>query len=155
VAVTLNGNTGILYLNGAPVGTNTGITIKPANLGSTANNYLGKSQWADPYFNGLLDEFRIYSVALSAGEIAATYALGVNQTLSTESPALSLTATPGNLTLRWPLASAGYVVQSRTNLVVGNWVNVASPAPQIIGGQWQVILPVTPASEATYFRLTR
>ena len=38
VAVTLNGNTGILYVNGIAVGTNNAITLKPASLGSTVTN---------------------------------------------------------------------------------------------------------------------
>jgi hypothetical protein len=117
------------------------------------NNYLGKSQYADPYLNGLFDEFRIYSVALSAAEIAATYVLGPNQLLSTNSPAISLNAAPPNVTLTWPLASAGFTVQSRTNLVSGNWVNVLSPAPEIIGGYWQVTLPVSASTPAIFYRL--
>jgi arabinoxylan arabinofuranohydrolase len=156
VAVTLNGNTGILYQNGVAVGTNAGITIKPATLGLTTSNYLGRSQWpTDPYLNGALDEFRIYSVALSASEIAATYALGPTQVLSTNSPVISHTATPSTLTLNWPLASAGFAVQSRTNLVEGNWVNVPSPAPQIMGGQWQVTLPQPIDESATFYRLMK
>ena len=155
VAVTLNGTTGILYLNGAPVGTNSGMTLKPSSLGSTVNNYLGRSQWADPYFNGLIDEFRIYSVPLAASEIAATYALGPNQLLSTNSPGLSVVATPTSLTLSWPLASAGFIVQSRTNLVLGNWATVTSPAPQISGGQWQVVLPVSANVGAAFYRLAK
>jgi hypothetical protein len=47
--VTLNGNTGILYLNGVAQGTNASMTLRPATLGNTVNNYLGRSQWADPY----------------------------------------------------------------------------------------------------------
>ncbi len=155
VAVTLNGNSGILYLNGVPVGTNSGMTLRPATLGSTFNNYLGKSQWPDPYFNGLLDEFRIYGVTLSAAEIAATYALGPNQLLSTSSPTLSLVTAPTTLTLAWPLASAGYTVQSRTNLVLGNWLNVSSPVPQIIGGEWRVTLPISGNAAATFYRLAK
>jgi hypothetical protein len=155
VAVTLNGNTGILYQNGVAVGTNTGITLKPAALGVTTNNYLGRSQWSDPYLNGALDEFRIYSVALSAAEIAATYALGPDKVLSTNSPAMSCNASPGSLTLTWPLASAGFTLQSRTNLVEGIWVNVTSPAPQIIGGQWQIVLPGAAGTGATYYRLKK
>ncbi|MGC3959968.1 MAG: carbohydrate-binding protein [Verrucomicrobiota bacterium] len=155
VAVTLNGNTGILYLNGVPQATNASMTLKPFNLGNTANNYLGRSQWSDPYFNGHLDEFRIYSVAHSAAEIAAMYALGPNQLLSSASPPLRLAATPTTLTLTWPLESAGFTVQSRTNLMLGNWVNVPSPAPQIISGQWQVTLPVSASSPATFFRLLK
>jgi hypothetical protein len=155
VAVTLNGNTGILYLNGVAVGTNNAVTIKPSSLGSTANNYLGKSQYADPYFNGLLDEFRIYSVALSVSEIAATYALGSGQVLSTNSPAITVAPAPTSLTLTWPLASAGFMVQSRTDLVLGNWVNVTSPVPQIVGGQWQVTMPAPVGTNSTFYRLVK
>jgi hypothetical protein len=153
--MTRNGLMGILYQNGVAVGTNVGMTIKPSNLGSTANNYLGKSQFADPYFNGLLDEFRIHSVALSAAEIAASYALGVNSLLSTNSPAIGLSNTPASLTLTWPLASAGFIVQSRTNLAAGSWVNVTSLAPQIIGTQWQVILGVSNSLDSTFYRLIK
>jgi glucuronoarabinoxylan endo-1,4-beta-xylanase len=156
VVVTLNGNTGILYLNGAPVGTNSTMTLRPTNLGSTANNYLGRSQYSnDPYLNATLDEFRIYSVPLSAAEVAATDALGPDQLLSTNSPVLSLTTTPTTLTLAWPLASAGFAVQSRTNLVLGNWVNVTSPVPQIIGGHWEITLPVSANAPSTFYQLLK
>lgn len=70
-AITQAGNTCRLYINGALVATNTGITIKPAALGSTAQNYLGKSQFtADPNLKARIDEFRIYNRALTATEIA-------------------------------------------------------------------------------------
>ncbi len=155
VAVTLNGNSGVLYLNGVPQATNASLTLRPATLGNTANNYLGRSQWADPYLNGQLDEFRIHSVALSASEIAASYALGPNQLLSNSSPAIGLTATPTNLSLTWPLATAGFVVQSRTNLALGNWVNVTSPVPQIISSQWQIALPISTNTPERYYRLIK
>jgi glucuronoarabinoxylan endo-1,4-beta-xylanase len=156
VAVTLNDNTGTLYLNGVPVGTNSAMTLRPASLGQTVNNWLGRSQYAgDAYLNSTFDEFRIHSIPLSAAEIAAGYALGPNQLLSTESPALQLLATPTNVTLTWPLASAGYTVQSRTNLLLGNWSNVPAPAPQIIGGEWQVTLPRASAPGETFYRLAK
>jgi fibronectin type 3 domain-containing protein len=69
-AVTLNGSVGILYVDGVAVGTNSSMTINPSSLGNTTQNYLGKSQWNDPYFNGQVDEFRIYGSALSASEVA-------------------------------------------------------------------------------------
>ena len=154
MAVTLNAGMGILYLDGVQVGTNAAMTLNPAVLGNTTRNYLGKSQSvSDPYLNGALDEFRIHNAALSAAEIAATAALGPNQLLSTNNPVLSLTVT-GDVTLSWPLANAGFTVQSRTNLATGDWVNVTSPAPQIVGAQWQVTLPLS-ANGAAFYRLVK
>ncbi|MBN1854421.1 MAG: hypothetical protein JW829_16945, partial [Pirellulales bacterium] len=70
VAVTLNGNTGVLYVNGTAADTQT-IVNNPSDM-LPQNNYLGKSQWShDPFFNGRIDEFRIYNYALTAGEIKA------------------------------------------------------------------------------------
>jgi glucuronoarabinoxylan endo-1,4-beta-xylanase len=156
VAVTVQGTNGILYINGAAVATNPAVTVMPFNLGSTSNNYLGRSQWSpDPYLNGVFDEFRIYNVALSAPEIAATDTLGPNQLLSTNSPSITLAVNSANLTLQWPLASAGFNVQTRTNLFLGNWVNATSPAPQIINGQWQETLAVSGSNEATFYRLVK
>jgi hypothetical protein len=63
--------------------------------------------------------------------------------------------TPTNLILTWPLASAGFTLQSRTNLVLGNWVNVTSPAPQIIGGQWRVTLPISNNGDSIFYRLSK
>ncbi|MBN1514941.1 hypothetical protein JXA32_00075 [Candidatus Sumerlaeota bacterium] len=71
VAVTLSGSTGRLYINGTQVGSNPSMTLNPASLGNTTQNYLGKSQWDDPYFNGALDDLRIYSRALSVAELTA------------------------------------------------------------------------------------
>lgn len=155
VAVTLNGNTGILYLNGLPVGTNNAMTLRPSSLGNTANNYLGRSQYPDPYLDGVIDEFRIYNVGLSAAEIAATAALGAAQLLSTNNPPLSLAVSGANLKFSWPLASAGYTLQSRTNLSLGNWANVTSPAPQIVGDLWQVTLPPPANAASTFYRLIK
>jgi len=69
VAVTLSGTTGTLYVNGVAVATNTGMTLHPSNLGSTANNWIGRSQYADPYLNATVDDFQIYNSALSATQI--------------------------------------------------------------------------------------
>ena len=155
VAVTLNGNTGILYLNGLPVGTNNAITLRPSSLGNTANNYLGRSQYADPYFDGLMDEFRIYNSGLSTAEIAATATLGPDQQLSTNSPPLSMAMTDTNLTVSWPLASPGFTLQWCTNLADGNWLNVPLPTPQIIGSQWQVVLPRSADDDSVFYRLAK
>ncbi|SDH88415.1 cellulose binding domain-containing protein [Mucilaginibacter gossypii] len=71
LAVTRAGTTTTLYVNGTSVTSSTNITIKPSALGSTTQNYLGKSQFADPMFKGSIDNFKIYGRALSSTEIAA------------------------------------------------------------------------------------
>jgi hypothetical protein len=71
VAVTLSSSTGILYVNGAEVGRNGSMSLTPDSLGATTQNYIGKSQYADPYLNGRVDDFRIYSSALSPSEVGA------------------------------------------------------------------------------------
>jgi hypothetical protein len=70
VCVTLIGTTGTLYVNGVAVAQNTGMTLNPASLGTTTQNWLGRSQFSlDPYLNGKVDDLRIYGRALSAAEV--------------------------------------------------------------------------------------
>lgn len=74
VAIVIASGTGILYVDGQPMTTKTGMTLRPSDLGSTTNNYIGKSQYADtsekdPYLDGNIDEFRVYSRALTPAEI--------------------------------------------------------------------------------------
>jgi len=103
VAVTLNGATGTLYVDGVQVGQNTAMTLNPSSLGTTGLNYLGKSQFsADPYLTGRVDEFRIYGRSLTATEIASVYAnspsglmaapAGVTATAGTAQAVISWTA---------------------------------------------------------------
>lgn len=70
VAVTGSGGVGILYINRSEVARNTGMTLSPASLGSTTQNWIGRSQYgSDPYLDGAVDDLRLYSRALSASEI--------------------------------------------------------------------------------------
>jgi Glycosyl hydrolases family 43/Concanavalin A-like lectin/glucanases superfamily len=76
VAVTLDGtrSTGILYLDGGPVVTNSSLTIRPWQT-LPQNNTIGKSQFsADPLFKGEISSFRIFGRALSAAEVNNIYA---------------------------------------------------------------------------------
>jgi uncharacterized protein len=71
VAVTLSGGTGILYINGAEVARTTGMTLTPASLGSTTQNWIGRSQYSgDPFLDGAVDSFRVYSRSLTAAEVS-------------------------------------------------------------------------------------
>ena len=70
VAVTLNGSTGILYVDGVQVGSNTAMTLKPSTLGVTTQNWIGRSQYTnDPYLDGRVDDFRIYNSAMTASQV--------------------------------------------------------------------------------------
>jgi hypothetical protein len=72
VAVTLSGAYGVLYINGVQVATDDRIEFAPFQMGKTRQNWLGRSQYsADPYFNGRLQDFRLYNGALTAQQIAA------------------------------------------------------------------------------------
>ena len=100
VAVTLAGSTGTLYVDGVQVGQNTAMTLNPSSLGATGNNYIGKSQFGDPYLVGRVDDFRIYSRALSATEVASLMATSPASLLA--APA-TVTATAGTtqVALTW------------------------------------------------------
>ena len=71
IVISVSGTSGKMYLNGTVVATNDNMTLKPSALGNTTRNYLGKSQYNDPAYDGAIDDFAIYNRALTASEIAA------------------------------------------------------------------------------------
>ncbi|MCC8246137.1 beta-L-arabinofuranosidase domain-containing protein [Saccharothrix luteola] len=72
LAVTIEGTTGSLYVDGTRVGVNPDMTHNPATLGALRNHWLGNSQFpADPPFAGAFDQVDLWSRALGADEIAA------------------------------------------------------------------------------------
>jgi len=87
---------------------------------------------------------------LQANEIAATQALGPSQLLSTATPTLAVAFSNTNLTLSWPLASAGFALQTAPSLSSALWTTVPTP-PQIVGGQWQVTFSLS--GSAGFYRL--
>ena len=71
IAVTFGTDKIVLYVDGQAVATSTSIKIRPADIRPVLN-YVGRSQFtADPFFNGAIDDVRVYNYALSANEIAA------------------------------------------------------------------------------------
>lgn len=69
VAVTADGKTTTLFLNGEPVATSGAITIRPWQV-LARTNFIGDSQFpVDPSFQGQIDSFRIFGRALSAAEV--------------------------------------------------------------------------------------
>ncbi|MFO1497968.1 MAG: LamG-like jellyroll fold domain-containing protein [Verrucomicrobiota bacterium] len=74
VAYNASGRVAKLYVNGALVATGTAsIALRAIQ---DINNWLGRSNWPDPFFNGLINEFRIYEGALTDFQVALSAAAG-------------------------------------------------------------------------------
>lgn len=125
VAVTLSGDTGKLFVNGTLVNTNTGMTINPADLG-TRQNYLGKSQFADPLFAGKLDDVRFLNSALTDAQVSVLVSALLPQFTAEslpQAPAVPLQPWTGTLA---GSASGGTGTRSFTKLGGPAWLAVAA-----------------------------
>jgi len=71
VAITLSSKGAFMYVDGREVARAAGLVISPSALGATTSNWIGKSQFPYPEFNGRIDEFYMYKRALTKSEIAA------------------------------------------------------------------------------------
>jgi fibronectin type 3 domain-containing protein/regulation of enolase protein 1 (concanavalin A-like superfamily) len=124
IAVTQSGTTGILYVNGTEVGRNANLTLKPSSLVNATQNWIGKSQWPDPLLAGKVDEFRIYSRALTASEISNLIILATPPA----APApLSVTAGDNQATLNWtaPVGASSYNIK-RAVAIAGPYSVIAN-----------------------------
>jgi hypothetical protein len=117
VAVTLSGNLGILYVNGVEVGRNEALTLTPMSLGSTTQNWIGRSQYPDPYLDGRVDDFRIYDNALPASDVLALF-----------------NGTAGALAGPWASQDIGSVARPGSSGSPGDDIHVTSSGGDIWGG---------------------
>jgi len=117
LAVTYNApsQTCIMYSNGVPIVTATGITITPASLGYTYYNFLGYDQYNDATFNGTYDEMRIWDGSLSPVYMLAGAAAGPNVIITNTIPQTLAVAAGASL-----LGS-----QTEPATVMGNFVQVS------------------------------
>jgi len=142
--------TALLYVNGQRVGT--GLATIPLNRITDINVWLGRSNWPDPYFNGQMEEFRIYEGVLQDTAIASSYARGPNATLGGR-PRLRVEQTGGNIQLTWPSDATGYLLEGTASLGPGAvWSAVTNP-PVVQYENIVVMLPTTNFSR--FFRLKK
>ena|GEM_PF-2464289 len=100
VAVVIDGATKDMqmYLDSGVVATGT-TQVLPRDLGNTTQNWLGRSQYsADPYFNGSLDDLRIYNWAMTPSEIADVMSI---KTATNPSPSDGATLVATDVVLSW------------------------------------------------------
>lgn len=73
IALSQQGTKVVLYVNGAPVGEFAmDVAMTPADMGKTKKNYLGHPHsYDEDYCSHAYDDFRVYSEALSAADIAS------------------------------------------------------------------------------------
>lgn len=70
LAVVIDGTKATLYLNGEEIAQASDYQFVPMLITNMTSNMLGRSNYtADSYFDGSMDDFRIYNRALSAAEI--------------------------------------------------------------------------------------
>ena len=113
MAVTLSGTTGTLYVDGAQAGNqNTNMTLKPSSLVTLTQTWIGRSQYSDPYFNGLIDDFKVYNRALSPAEIATLYG-GTSYTI-TASAGTGGTITPSGAVVVGAGANQSFTIAANT-----------------------------------------
>ncbi len=67
------------YLNGALIGATPLYAGFSLSAIPDVNNWLGRSQWGDPLFDGSFNEFRIHDASLNDAEIAFNSLIGPNQ----------------------------------------------------------------------------
>jgi hypothetical protein len=140
-----------VYTNGVLEGSSSNL-VAPASSAGLVSATIGHSPFNDPGINGSIDEFRIYNGLLSPDEIVASQLLGPNQTLSTTA-SLSVVQSSGSLLLNWPLANAGFSVQTSTNLSSPNWTTLTNVPSVSSSNTWQTTVPVS--GGAQFFRLWR
>ena len=69
VTVSDSTQTMALYVDGEFVGSKTNCVNSVDDMGETTNNWLGQSEYSDPYLDAALDDFRIYNRVFAQSEI--------------------------------------------------------------------------------------
>lgn len=145
------GDSAVMYMNGARVAQSTAVTLSLASLIDT-NNWLGRSIWeADPFLRGTYIEFRIYSGLLTEAEIVRNYVLGPDL-LITNTP-LYYSVTGNNLVFKWPNYAARFILESSPTLEPGaTWIPVPGTITQS-GTNLQMTVPIGTGTQ--FFRLRK
>jgi hypothetical protein len=132
------------------VAENTTVTLTPDALGSTLNDWLGRSQFNDPFFLGQFDEFRIWDGAMTPTQVRNSFTVGPNVPFC----GLCIQIRPAAnkmVTISWPASAVGFSLQSSTVLGPNAFWSPVSQTPVPVGDQLQVTVPADQSS--AFFQL--
>ena len=137
----------ILYKNGTQVAT--GTTALPSNL-ERVNNYIGRSNWdADSYYQGRMDDVRIYNYALSPEQVQRLYLYGgqaenptPSDMNSNELDIVDLEWTAGSLAVEHDV----YIGTNKTAVT-----NATTTNPEYIGRQSGTTFAPSLTQDTTYY----
>ena len=141
-----------LYTNAVPFSSGNGY-VAPVSQAGTGGSWIGYSPYGDPGIDGSVQEYRIYQGRLSDEEIEASDALGALTPLSTTNASLSASASSGSIVLAWPLANAGFAVESSPTLGPKAVWTTLTNGPALAGTNWQLTIPASSSSQ--FYRLIR
>jgi glucuronoarabinoxylan endo-1,4-beta-xylanase len=97
-----------------------------------------------------------YFYVVSALNIAGESTNSVPASATPQAPPTLMISQAGpGFMFSWPVGSAGFTLESATNLESGNWTAVTSAVPQMSNGQWSVTLPSLTNSDPTFYRLAK
>ena len=118
---------------------------------SAAWSFIGRSLWsADAWFNGTIDELRIYDGRLTEEEITANYEHGPN--VLALPVRLNQSHSPGEITLSWPSWAAGFNAEATVAPESGLWSPLTLPST-LADDLWSVTTSQT--NSMNFFRLKR
>lgn len=118
---------GRLYVDGVKVGENLNVTITPAALGSTVNNWLGRAQFNDPLFFGQFEEFRIWNGFMLPAQVASSFAAGPST--DPVMPRLTITVQGDNFLITWPDWTPNFLEEA-TSLSPADWQSSSAVVTQ-------------------------
>jgi hypothetical protein len=137
IAATFEPDHQEIYVNGIREAND----VDPAIADSVANNnqplYIGYSREEDDYFNGVIDDVRIYDRRLSAGEIEELYREGLGPKASNPSPADGQIGVDPNTILSWTpgISAISHDVYFGTNY---DDVNDANTSSEVYMGNFDI-----------------
>lgn len=153
-AVVYDGTNLTIYRNGNQ-GTQGGTASAPLSAALGYGGYSGAvligselGQASSRTWNGVIDDVAIFNTALSQADVG-TVMKGDFSSFITR-PRLSLEPSQGSVALSWPVALAGFQLQSSPTLASAQWTNVQT-APISQGSVLTVSQPI--GSGPQFFRL--